>query len=503
MPTETDDLIMDTDLRNPVIKTGLILAERSLEEGGWKEYLSETDDGDYRIEDPYLRSSTALMLENTKEWAMQKCGRRRDSKGRLVLNEATRSSLIGGFSDYLFPLIRAAFPTNAINDLVSVQPTNRRIATVVFWNWIYASTKGSITAGQRMFDANIGKPDASYHYSDNIIDVENTGTASSTSYTGTLTYNDGGGVIPGTVVLGPITLSDTNTLTLYDNGNGNFVANFSAGSGTFTSGSSSINYATGVFTIVIAVVTFNGVVNAGYQWNSEGSALTPQVDVQIITSTSETQRRALRLNYSMEAMFDVNAEFGVDLEPNLLSGAAEQLNYEIARQLVAIMWNVAAVVTTFPTTPTSGYISLQQHFMDLIYYLTVASNTIWANTQKAYGNWIIVDALAANIIESMANTLFERPGPAQRDGHPFHRDHRGSISRLQGRASEQPAQRQPLREYPDGIQGRRLLQGGIGLRSVPIILHNRNFDDFGFQCSERTCIPLCYKSSQSGILCKN
>lgn len=110
MPTETDDLIMDTDLRNPVIKTGLILAERSLEEGGWKEYLSETDDGDYRIEDPYLRSSTALMLENTKEWAMQKCGRRRDSKGRLVLNEATRSSLIGGFSDYLFPLILRRVP---------------------------------------------------------------------------------------------------------------------------------------------------------------------------------------------------------------------------------------------------------------------------------------------------------------------------------------------------------------------------------------------------------
>jgi hypothetical protein len=415
-------MISDQSSHDNMLNRGLRLASLSEAEGGWGEYFNESEG--MNIEDDFLKASTAQLMENTKNWMIGESiargrGCRKDSKGRYILDEATRSGLVGGFSDYLFPIIRASFPTNPVNDLFSVQPTNRRTATVVYWNWIYASTKGNITAGQRAFDANIGKPDANYHYSDNVIVGETVGTATaSATFTGTLAYNDGGGVIPGTVQLTTVTAGG-NTANFYDNGVGGWVATFSAGGGSLVSGT--INYTTGAISITTTGDNFTtNVVTANYQWGSEGSASTPQMDVQIITSTTETQRRALRLNYSMEAMFDVNAEFGVSLEDNLMSGCAEQLNYEIARQLIAIAWGVAPVVTNFPITPPSTNYSKQQYFMDIVYYCDYVSNYIWTQTQKAFANWIIVDFGAANVIESMSSTLFEAaPRPANVSGVHF------------------------------------------------------------------------------------
>jgi len=405
-------MIRSEDVPSKLKQRGLWLAEHPLEEGGFAEYFDESSG--YGISDEMTRANTANLMENCKDWLINEGGNRRQSDGRYFVDEATRSGLVGGFSDYLFQVIRAAFPTNPVNDLFAVQPTNRRTATVVYWNWIYASTKGNITQGTRAFDANIGKPDANYHYSDNAIvgEVTGTGTASAT-YTCTLAYNDGGGVIPGTVQI--TTTTSGGAANFYDNGVGGFVATFTGSGGL---GTCTINYITGAISLTITTETFTAVsVTASYQWGSEGSSSIPQMDVQIVTSTTETQRRALQLNYSMEAMFDVNAEFGVQLEDNLASGCTEQMNYEIARQLIAIVWGVAPVVTTFPITPPSTNYSKQQHFMDLVYNLNYASNYIWTQTQKAFANWIICDFGAANMIESMGSTLFQAaPRPANVSG---------------------------------------------------------------------------------------
>jgi hypothetical protein len=111
------------------------------------------------------------------------------------------------------------------------------------------------------------------------------------------------------------------------------------------------------------------------------------------------------MEYSQEAMFDAMAEFGTPLESNLLTGAAEWVNMEIAAELIRYMWNVAPVATSFAATVPSG-ISMEQHFRSIVYQITIASNTILQNTQKGNGNWLIVDTNAANIIESLPRDLY-------------------------------------------------------------------------------------------------
>lgn len=103
-----------------------------------------------------------------------------------------------------------------------------------------------------------------------------------------------------------------------------------------------------------------------------------------------------------------------------MQGCAEQLNYEIGRQIVHELWMAAPVVDTFNTTgPSTGY-NQQDHFKDIVYVLNKASNTIQSKTQKGYGNWLVIDEGAANIIESLPAGMFvAAPRPASVQGLHF------------------------------------------------------------------------------------
>lgn len=397
-----------------VIRAGERLSTTPDEEGGWSSYFSEEEGHPLYLPDPVLRAQTATVLENCKQWMASVCRPRATENGLFRLDEATRSAMVGGFSDYLFPIIRAAFPTNPVNELISVQPTNRRVATVVYWNYMIGTSKGQYQAGQRVFDANVGRTDTGFNFSNEVIQGEQvSGTLSGASATisGVLQYNDGGGVRPNTVQLVAMVASDGLAHIFYDNGNGGWL------SPGLTGLTGSMNYANGSFTITLSGTTFTtSAATATYEWDSEASCSLPEMDVQITTSTAETQRRAMKVNYSIEAMQDVMTEFGIALEPNLIQAAAEQMNYEIARQIIHELWIAAPVSATFPLTGPQ-YISQQQYFGDFIYYLNRASNSIWERTQKAYANWIVCDSGAATMIESLPNNMFvAAPQPASVQG---------------------------------------------------------------------------------------
>ena len=417
----SDIILADDGPYSGLLGYGQQLAETPERDGGWAEYFDPGANLD--IQDPMLKAETAIMLENHKRWLAEAVGRpRKDNRGRRVVNEDTVSAMVGGFSDYLFPIIRASFPNNPMHDLVSVQVTNKEHATIVYWNWIYGTQKGSVAQGQRMFDSNRGTLDSQMSYSSELIDRENvtTGDGSTGPYSFTLQYHTGGGVYPGTVAI-TANLASGDT-TVFDDGNGGFTGGIAG----------SINYATGA----VSGLTFGSSVPNGnqiwarYRWNSEGSPDLPEVDVQITTTTAETERRAMKLNYSTEAAQNIMSELGIQLEPQLVKGVAERINYEIARQIIADLWSLAPVVATFPIRPASGSgFNQQDHFRDIVYPLNIASDHITNETQKGYGNWIIVDSGAATVIESLPSTLFEAaPRPQNVNGVHY-------IGRLMGKFS--------------------------------------------------------------------
>jgi len=396
--------------RRSWIEEGLELADVSVEEGGWSEYFDAEVDEALEIKDDMTRAATAIVLENTKHWLASKVRGKRDSDGNIHIDETTASGSVGGFTDYLFPIVRAAMPSNPLNQIVSVQPTSRKIATVTYFEWIYGSTKGNVTKGQRLFGANTGKPDNGRNYSGELIEGESIAVSSGASTGGTLQWVSGGGVRPATVRFAVTT--SVGASTIGDDGRGNLTITRDDTGAAIVVGATSINYITGGFSITLAgPETFSaGTGTATYGWNSEGGIL-PEVDINITTSSVDTVRRALRMNHTSEASFDLQQEYGTSLDQALIKGAAELLNFEQFQQVLREIWAVTPVTSTWDQTPASG-ISRRDHFEGLLYNLNQASNSIWRRTQKAYANWAVVDEGAANILESLPDTLFKSvPAP--------------------------------------------------------------------------------------------
>ncbi|MBE7560574.1 hypothetical protein HS125_17170 [bacterium] len=253
-----------------------------------------------------------------------------------------------------------------------------------------------------------GKQSGNYNFSNEVIPNEAvtlTLNTAGTSASGALAVHSGGGIRPGTVSIAVTfdlsTASSSVAGTLQDNGQGGQTARRTDTGAALTVAASAINCMTGAFSITITGDAFaSASATATYRVNLEGSSDIPEVDVQITTSTVETERRAIKLRYSREAADDVMAEWGFSLEPTIIQG--------IAAQCIAEMWVYATVASTFSITPGSGVAYNQQaHFADFIYNLNVASNAIQFATRIAYGNWIIVDQGAANVIESLPGTMFQ------------------------------------------------------------------------------------------------
>lgn len=397
------------------LATGYRLSTTPMAQGGWGEYFQEHPKLgiDLRMENAVDQSQVALLLENAKQQIASLIKPRRLADGRYGIDEATVSALLGGISDYLFPMIRAGTANSPIQDLFSMQVTDRKIATIIHWNVIVGRTKGQYVAGQRVFDGSTGRRDHTHNLTSELIERERQGlpAGNSQTFVGQLEYHTGRGIRPGTVQLS-FTVATTGAVTISDDGNGGWTNSYTG----------SIDYRTGMYTFTTPAnnVSSSASVYATYSYDSEGSPDVAEIDIQTTISTVETERRALKMLMSRDSIMDVQRELGENLEQNLVTYGTELIMNEICRQLIAIAWKAAgAAVATFPLQGPTEY-SRTEHFRDIVYTLQVGSSAVHTATQKAYPNRIVCDTGAANLLRSLPNTMFKAaPKPANVEGVHF------------------------------------------------------------------------------------
>lgn len=380
-----------------LITEGLELTRHSEKDGGFKEYFSgkcamAEDTADAQIR----KASTAIMMQNTRNWLAS-------------LDEATKAVQVGGFVDYLFPLIRASFTNNPAFDLVSVQPMSKRVGLIFFLNYVIGQTKGSTIRGTRVFDALEGYS-GSQDYSGEKITDESVGTTGSSVATVALTFSYLP-IRPGSVL---VTIADTTNIVFRDDGKGSFVKE-SGGSGLAVS-SPTIDYQTGAATITVTGGNFPSAaaVTASYEYDSEVSGQLPQIDVQLTSLAIQAQARRLRVRYSQDAAYDLRAEYGIDADAVTMQGVAEMIRAEQAREIINDLWNAsrASSAFTFPISThsmTSGFSKLEA-FRDIIYPIEDAANDVFEKTQRVHPNWIIADTKGATILKSLPDGMFQSAG---------------------------------------------------------------------------------------------
>lgn len=315
-----------------------------------------------------------------------------------TLTEETRTSAIGTFEKFIFPMIRAVWPNLVSQELVSVQPMEGPISMLFFLDFTAGSNKGAIKKGDVLISSRTGMNEFAQNYQSEVVEDEPVA-----DYAGAgsknLSYTP---IRPGSVQL---TIGGT---TISDDGAGGFTDTVAGNTWT-------INYTTGALTSTGADTD----ISVTYEYNSEMSDLTPQLDASLTSAPVVSRGQKIRARWSVEVAAQLKAVHGLDAEVELTEALAQQIRFGIDNQIINNLFNIAqSPPVSFDVNPPAGSnIPYFTHQMALVKTLAQASNGIFKTTRRGYGNWIVCGVDAATILES--HPLFETAGNLNGPGVVF------------------------------------------------------------------------------------
>lgn len=323
------------------------------------------------------------------------------------LTEETRTSSIGSFEKFIFPMIRAVWPNLVSQELVSVQPMDGPVSMLFFLDFTAGSAKGTVKRGDTLISSRTGMNEYAYEYQSEFVKEEPIGTmAVAAGATKTAAYTP---IRPGSFSMTYTT--GGNTLTVVDDGAGGVGLNTNLTA-------AALNYTTGVLTYTVANADLTSV-TWSYEYNSEMSDLIPQLDASLTSAPVVSRADKLRARWSVEVAAQLKAVHGLDAEVELTEALAQQVRFGIDNKIINNLFNIAiAAGVTFDVNPPAGSnIPYFTHQMSLIKTLAQGSNNIFKATRRGYGNWIVAGTDAATIIES--HPLFETAGNLNGPGVVF------------------------------------------------------------------------------------
>lgn len=420
---------------NLVIKEGMELAS-----GKWSKYTKAITEGYKRahngeLPDSNLLSTTAICLENTQHVIQQ-------------MDETTRVVNLGNFIDYGFGIVTAVMPSLVANEIVSVQPLKARSGEIFFLKFTYGSNKGTIKRGDEMFSPITGPANTVDYTSENVTSEEfaTTDATGLSKVEGNLSY------LP--VAPSSVEISD-GTSTYTDDGKGAITVK--SGGTTFTAGT--IDYATGHVVLEYSAALANASLTANYQFeftNQGVGATIPEVDVDLHSTTISTVARKLRARWLFDAAFELKQTHGVDADVELSAALSSEIRHEIDSEIMNDLLAAAsntdgsATFTWSQTAPTGvARIDYKDTFVDLLIRM---SNTIFANTKRGYGNFIVAGVNVCSIIESMGSRFKPDNSPVKNGPH--------FAGMLDGRWRVYKNPFYPSDQFVVGYKGSSYLEGG-------------------------------------------
>lgn len=259
-----------------------------------------------------------------------------ETSGGVHVNGAAATELI---PKVIFPMIRRVFPNLIANKLVGIQPLTRPTGIIYYLIYRFSNTKGDVTANDE-YDAFPwdGNPRRGYsgYYSMNRIGPF-TATIAAAGGTTTVTTNQDTffdqvetGTVPSTRSISTVEVYNTTTGVAYTG---------------FTVLSSGVPAATQI----TADPTANTVVfgdAAGSTWSAgdrvtfylvysqEASEKIPELELTVDSINVTTKERKLKVRWTKESEQDFKAYHQIDIENELVKAAAQEMTYEIDREII-------------------------------------------------------------------------------------------------------------------------------------------------------------------------
>lgn len=315
----------------------------------------------------------AILCENTDE-AIKKYKR---------LSEGTQSADVGAYIRHAFEMITAVMPNLVCEEVVSVQAMNQKIGQIFFLKYVYGSNKGGVRKGDTAFGPYNIASNPEYTAEHVAQEVIGSGATGGTAKKFTLAW---GPVIASSVVItaGSVVGKDDGAGTITGDG-------ITSGTIDYTSGSVSITYTS----------THEDQIDVSYDYSLEyAPTQAPEFNMEIEERIVTAKPRRLRTNYAFAAAYDVEKQFGINMDDELLEASVTEIKHEIDQEILGDLYRQAGLTHTWDMTVPPA-ISKQQHYEAFGIALNEGANYIRKATKRAKGNVVIAGINALSVIESL------------------------------------------------------------------------------------------------------
>lgn len=307
--------------------------------------------------------------------------------GRLTEAAGTGLSDVGPYTKFGINLITAVVANVIADTLVAVQPMTNRLGEVRYLKYKYASTKAPTVAGSIVASAlefNGGQAE----YSSETIAGEVVAALGATTFTKTVAWAP---LKPGKV---EVVVADGSTYT--DNGAGAFVH------ADLTSGT--VNYETGAIAVVFKAGTA-GEVTLNYEYiNTNTNPSVPEIEAELATMPIIAKSRKLKTSYSFDAAFDLQGDYGFDIDAETVAFFSAEIAHEIDGEIMADLKRMAAsnqdkLAAWSKATPDG--IAQADHDDAFWKNITKAGNMIFKRIKRGRASFIVAGVEVCNVLEVM------------------------------------------------------------------------------------------------------
>jgi len=331
-----------------------------------------------------------------------------NQKDHLIAESAAAGSTqahdIAGFRKILIPMIRRIIPGTIATELVGVQPMTGPVGLVYTLRYRYAEAVTATShANPFGFTGAISVDDEVFGNSSPIRQWYSGAAGDGTASPNTLPTNQ----IPGAGAI--------------DN-------SYSMGSGSPATGAPGIDAASangmawpsslGASAGNTGYVDGLGQTVAGSVWGGSGSYIEGsggrKMTMDVVSQSVEAGSRKLQAGWTIEAMQDLNAQHGLDLESEMTQALSAEIVQEIDQEIITDLLALAGTVDTFDGSAAGAYGTggnytpayVGDRLANLGVVINRVANEIARKTRRGAGNFIVVSPLIVSVLQSAAKSVF-------------------------------------------------------------------------------------------------
>lgn len=131
--------------------------------------------------------------------------------------------------------------------------------------------------------------------------------------------------------------------------------------------------------------------------------------LSVLKQTITAGSRKLQARWTMEAMQDINAQHGLNLETELTAALAAEIAHEIDNEILTDLLQLASTTATYDfAAPPSGFAPnyIGDRYAELGVLVNRMANEIGARTKRGAANWLVGGHLITSILQSAAKSVF-------------------------------------------------------------------------------------------------